>query len=92
MSQGSPASPPPDILLHALGEAARDPASCRYGPVTGDNALRQAAVDEIKHVYGAEVDVNMEDVAITAGCNMAFTAAIMTLADAGDEVIVTVPW
>lgn len=43
-------------------------------------------------VYGNDADVTSEDLALTAGCNMAFIAAVMSLADAGDEVILPVPW
>ena len=32
------------------------------------------------------------EVAITAGCNQAFCAAIATLAAPGDEVMLPVPW
>jgi len=49
-------------------------------------------VEEMKFVYGELSDVTVEDVALTAGCNMAFVAAVMSLADAGDEVILPVPW
>lgn len=46
----------------------------------------------MKHVYGTAADVEMEDVALTAGCNMAFVATVMSLADAGDEIVLPVPW
>lgn len=38
------------------------------------------------------LDINASDLAITSGCNLAFVAVIMALADAGDEVILPVPW
>jgi aspartate/methionine/tyrosine aminotransferase len=41
-------------------------------------------------VYGGRI--GPEDVAITAGCNLAFAAVAMTLARAGDAVIVPAPW
>lgn len=46
----------------------------------------------MKTVYGQEVDVTQDDIAITAGCNMAFVATVMCLADPGDEIILPVPW
>lgn len=46
----------------------------------------------MKTVYGKNTDITAEDIAITAGCNMSFVAAVMCLADAGDEVILPVPW
>ena len=46
-------------------------------------------MDEMKFVYG---ELTIEDVALTAGSNMTFVAVVMSLADAGNEVILTIPW
>jgi aspartate/methionine/tyrosine aminotransferase len=46
----------------------------------------------MKEVYGQDADISADDIALTVGCNMAFVAAVMSLADAGDEVILPVPW
>jgi aspartate/methionine/tyrosine aminotransferase len=46
----------------------------------------------MRSVYGVDSDLKEADVAITAGCNMAYAAAIMSLAGQGDEVILPVPW
>jgi aspartate/methionine/tyrosine aminotransferase len=46
----------------------------------------------MKNIYGSEVDLCADDVVITAGCNMAFAAAVLAIATAGDEVILPVPW
>jgi aspartate/methionine/tyrosine aminotransferase len=48
--------------------------------------------DEMRVIYGDDVHITPEDMSLTSGCNLAFVAAIMTLADAGDEVILPVPW
>ena len=92
MSQGVPGVPPPKMLLDALASAAAAPTSCGYLPNAGDAALRQAMVDEMKVRYGDDADVTVDDLVLTAGCNMSFCAVVMTLADAGDEVILPVPW
>jgi aspartate/methionine/tyrosine aminotransferase len=92
MSQGVPGVSPPKFLQRALGEASISPSSFGYGPVDGDPALRKALAVEIKNIYGLEADVGYQDVALTSGCNMAFVAAVMSLADAGDEVVLPVPW
>ena len=92
--------PPPEHVQTALGAAASSPASFGYVRWDGEPTLREALIREMKGVYGRnlgksvgpEVDVHPDDVALTAGCNLAFVAAIMTLADAGDEVILPVPW
>lgn len=92
MSQGVPGTPPPPLLLDALGKAASDPKSCGYCPATGELATKEALAKEMKVVYGHNSDIVPEDIAITAGCNMAFTTAIMAIASSGDEVIIPVPW
>lgn len=92
MSQGVPGLPPPRSLQDALGLAASSPSSFGYCPADGEPSLRKALAEEMKTVYGADTDVTREDIALTTGCNMAFVAAIMSLADAGDEVILPVPW
>jgi aspartate/methionine/tyrosine aminotransferase len=43
-------------------------------------------------VYGDHIDLTSDDIVLTAGCNMAFVAVIMALADPGDQVILPVPW
>jgi hypothetical protein len=48
--------------------------------------------DEMRTVYGNGIHISPEDMSLTSGCNLAFVAVIMTLADAGDEVILPVPW
>jgi len=92
MSQGVPGIPPPRSVLDALGNFASDPKSCGYCPMTGEPKLRDALAKEMKHTYGSDADISGDDVALTAGCNMAFVTAVMSLADSGDEIILPVPW
>ena len=56
----------------------------------GHPGLREAVAAEWSGAYGG--DIATENVAITQGCNQAFCAALATLAQAGDEVIIPVPW
>ncbi|EGN93898.1 hypothetical protein SERLA73DRAFT_189018 [Serpula lacrymans var. lacrymans S7.3] len=92
MSQGVPGVPPPKILLDALSKASLSPDACGYCPPTGEPSLRHAMAQEMKTVYGQAADITSDDIAITSGCNMAFIATVMCLADAGDEIILPVPW
>jgi hypothetical protein len=39
-----------------------------------------------------EADIRAEDVAISAGANLAFVSVIMSVCDPGDEVVIAVPW
>jgi len=92
MSQGVPGVPPPQTVLEALAEASSNPATCGYVTNVGELSLRTAVVEEMKVRYGEGTDVTAEDIALTAGCNLAFVAVAMALGDAGDEMILPIPW
>jgi aspartate/methionine/tyrosine aminotransferase len=92
MAQGVPGIPPPESLRAALGKAGANKASFGYGPWCGEEELRESLVREMKVVYGEGTDVKAEDVALTAGCNMAFMAVAMSIFNSGDEVILPMPW
>jgi len=91
VSQAAPVDPPPQALRQAMADAAltQDDAHL-YGPVLGMPALRAALSAQINTHYGA--DTGSEHVCITSGCNQAFAAAISSLCDEGDEVILPTPW
>lgn len=91
LSQAAPVDPPPEALVRAMAEAMiTNPASHLYGPVLGLPELRAELAAQWSRGYGGAIAP--EQVAITAGCNQAFTAAMSTLAGAGDEVIVPLPF
>ena len=82
-------APHPDLLAH-LSEAAAQPSAAKYGLINGDLALREAYAADMAARYGGAV--SPDQVAITAGCNQAFFLAMMTLAQAGDAVMLPTPW
>ncbi len=91
VSQAAPVDPPPLALRQALADAAlNDPAAHLYGPVLGMPALRAEIAAQWSVAYGGSIAENC--VAITQGCNQAFTAVMSTLAGSGDEVILPTPW
>ncbi|KAJ6623634.1 pyridoxal phosphate-dependent transferase [Mycena sp. CBHHK59/15] len=92
MSQGTPGVPPQKSLQDALALSSSSLGSFGYCPSEGELSLRAAMANEMRLVYGDQTDVDAEDMSLTSGCNLAFVATIMTLADAGDEVILPVPW
>lgn len=92
MSQGVPGIPPPVVVQEALGKAASSPTSFGYCSWNGEPALRKALAEEMKVVYGEAADLDMDDIALTAGCNMAFISVIMSLADPTEEVVLPSPW
>jgi len=91
VSQAAPVESPPLALRQALAEAAlNDPAAHLYGPVLGLPALRAEVAAQWSDAYAGQIAP--DQVAITQGCNQAFTAVMATLAGAGDEVILPTPW
>jgi aspartate/methionine/tyrosine aminotransferase len=91
LSQAAPAEPPPPDLRRVMADALlEDPTAHTYGPVLGDPALREEIARRWSDAYAAPLAP--EDVAVTAGCNEAFCAALATLAGPGDAVLVPTPW
>ncbi len=90
LCQAVPGYPPHPELLQHIAAAARDPASAKYGLITGDAPLREAFARQMTAFYGAEIDAG--HVTITAGCNQAFFLAMMALAQRGDAVLLPTPW
>jgi aspartate/methionine/tyrosine aminotransferase len=91
LSQAAPVDPPPEALRQAIADhALTDPAAHLYGPVLGLPELREALAREVSRHYGGAVASGQ--VAITAGCNQAFTASLATLAAPGDELLLPTPW
>lgn len=90
LSQAVPGYPPHPDMLAWLGEAAASKACAGYGPIEGEDALRDAYAGEMAEIYGAPVAA--ENIHITSGCNQAFMAAVMAIAGAGDRVALTDPF
>lgn len=89
LCQAVPGHPPAAELVEHLAARLHDPAVHKYTDILGMPALREALAADIGRVYGARPSPS--HVAITAGCNQAFCAAMMALAKAGDEVILPLP-
>ncbi|MEM9708797.1 MAG: aminotransferase [Pseudomonadota bacterium] len=91
LSQAAPTDPPPEPLRQAMAEMVLgDPSVHLYGPVLGLPDLRDALAAHYSDQY--QTPVGPTQLAITAGCNEAFAAAIASLAGPGDEVLLPVPW
>ncbi|WP_299725331.1 aminotransferase [uncultured Tateyamaria sp.] len=91
VSQAAPVDPPPQALRQAMADAALNNDDAHlYGPVLGMPALRAALSAQLNAHYGAET--RADQVCITSGCNQAFAAALSTLCDEGDEVVLPTPW
>jgi aspartate/methionine/tyrosine aminotransferase len=90
LTQAVPGYPPPPELLAKLAEAAGSAATAGYGPIAGDPALRAALAADMAGFYGAPIAP--AQVAITAGCNLAFAMAMQVLAAEGEAVLLPTPW
>jgi aspartate/methionine/tyrosine aminotransferase len=90
LSQAAPGHAPPPVLLRALAGAAADPATARYGPIRGEDSLRAAYARDLERAYGTPF--NADDSVIVSGCNQAFLMAVLSVARAGDAVILPYPW
>ncbi|MCC6720260.1 MAG: aminotransferase [Acetobacteraceae bacterium] len=90
LTQAVPGYPPHPDLLARLAEAAGTRAAAGYGDITGDAGLRAALADDLARRYGAAFGA--DDLAITAGCNLAFAMAMTAIAAPGDQVLLPAPW
>ncbi len=91
VSQAAPVDPPPLAMREAMARMiVEDDETHLYGPVLGLPDLRAEVAAQWSAGYGGKIEP--ENVAITSGCNQAFTAAISTLCGEGDEVILPVPY
>ena len=91
VSQAAPIDLPPVPLREALADAVlNDAESHLYGAVLGISELREEVADQWSAAYGG--GVHADNVGITSGCNQAFCAAISSLCEPGDAVILPAPW
>lgn len=90
LSQAVPSYLPAPELAEHVAKCMLDGSANLYTDILGLPDLRAALADHMGSAYHGVV--NHDDVAITAGCNQAFCAAIMALAKPGDNVILPAPW
>ena len=90
LCQAVPAYPPPPAMLGRLAEAAGSPATAGYGPIPGEDTLRESYAAHLQALYRGRCAA--AQVAVTAGCNQAYFVAMMALAQRGDAVLIPTPW
>jgi aspartate/methionine/tyrosine aminotransferase len=88
--QAVPGYPPPPALTDHLARIVSEPATSRYTDICGLPKLRAALADDMVRFYGGTI--GPEQVMITAGCNQAFCLAMMSLAQAGEEIVMPAPF
>jgi aspartate/methionine/tyrosine aminotransferase len=89
MCQAVPSYPPAPALQQEFARLAGEPGTGGYTDIFGLGELREVYAKRMSLAY--LVDIRSDRVAITTGCNQAFAAAVMSVAEAGDEVILPAP-
>ncbi|MFW9769353.1 MAG: pyridoxal phosphate-dependent aminotransferase [Candidatus Thorarchaeota archaeon] len=91
LGQGLPGHIPPEAALSSLRDRMFHPATHLYTPDEGLLELREELALYLRQKSG--IDVNPQnEVVITAGANNAYTGAILTLIEPGENVIVPSPY
>jgi len=90
LCQAVPDYPPAEELTNYMASVVADPLTARYTPDEGLLHVREALAARYRRVYGAELDAG--NICLTVGASQAFWLAMMTLCQAGDEVIVQAPY
>jgi len=90
LGQGFPDTDGPAALLEAAQAAIREGHN-QYPPGPGIPALRRAVAAHQLRYYGLGLDPDT-DVLVTAGATEAIAAAVLAIADAGDDVVVFEPY
>jgi aspartate/methionine/tyrosine aminotransferase len=90
LCQAVPSYAPAESLQTEIADLARDPAIHLYTDIHGIPELRSALAQHMAEDYRGHI--NPENVSITSGCNQAFCAAIMAVAQRGDNVVLPVPY
>ncbi len=90
LSQAVPIAPPPKTLLNAVKSAATKSENYRYGSILGKLELRNAIATQWNKIYSSRI--RREEIGITSGCNQAFCAAISSIANPGDSIVLPSPW
>jgi aspartate/methionine/tyrosine aminotransferase len=90
LCQAVPSYAPAEPLQAEIADLARDPAIHLYTDIHGIPELRSALAQHMAADYRGRI--NPENVSITSGCNQAFCAAIMAVAQRGDNVVLPVPY
>lgn len=90
LSQGFPDFEPPREILDRLAEVTNEDFH-QYSITWGAQNFREALAAKQSRLMGREIDAN-ENIVVTCGSTEAMMAAMMTVANPGDKVIVFSPF
>lgn len=90
LSQGFPDFPPPAALI-AAGHQVMDQGPHQYAVTWGSPAFRQALARKQQQFMGLPIDAD-QHIVVTCGSTEAMLAALLTVCEPGDKVIVFSPF
>ena len=90
LSQGFPDFDPPRAILDRLAEVANEDFH-QYSITWGSQAMREALAAKQEHFMGMPVNPN-ENIVVTCGSTEAMMAAMMTVTNPGDKVVIFSPF
>ena len=90
LSQGFPDFEPPKEILNRLAEVTKEDFH-QYSITWGAQNFRETLARKIQHFSGLEVNPN-EELVVTCGSTEAMMAAMMSVTNPGDKVIVFSPF
>jgi hypothetical protein len=90
LCQAVPSYPPAPELQAEFARLAQTDGMGGYTNIYGIEALRKAHAASMAFDYAGSIA--QSQVAITTGCNQAFAAAVMAVAETGDNVVMPTPW
>ena len=90
LSQGFPDFEPPKAILDRLAEVTREDFH-QYSITWGAQNFREALAEKQSRLMGGTIDPNAE-IVVTCGSTEAMMAAMMTVTNPGDKVIVFSPF
>ena len=93
LSQGFPDFDPPAPLLESLGKISQDPQPRyhQYSITWGAQAMRDALAAKQEHFMGIPINPD-ENIVVTCGSTEAMMAAMMTVTNPGDKVVIFSPF
>lgn len=90
LSQGFPDFQPPKAILDRLAEVSREDFH-QYSITWGAQNFREALAEKQSRLMGRSIDPNGE-IVVTCGSTEAMMAAMMTVANPGDKVVIFSPF
>ncbi|MCR5672290.1 MAG: aminotransferase class I/II-fold pyridoxal phosphate-dependent enzyme [Lachnospiraceae bacterium] len=90
LSQGFPDFEPPKEILDRLAQVSKEDFH-QYSITWGAQNFREALAEKQRHFMGIDIDPDTE-IVVTCGSTEAMMAAMMTVANPGDRVIVFSPF